>query len=167
MSDRIIEDGVVVGITYILTDAETGKVLDRNAGGEPFAFLHGTGSVLKGLEVGLAGMTEGDSFDLTLAPVDAYGERKGPGPQAVKRSEFRRDIPIREGMRFKAENSNGEEVALWITKVAGSRIYVDNEHPLTGKTLRFTGEVVMVREATESETEHGHSHGLTGEGHHH
>ena len=167
MSERTIQDGDIVAITYELTDAETGKVLDRNAGGEPFAFLHGKGQVLKGLEAGLTGQPEGHPFDLTLQPADAYGERKGPGPQAVKRSEFRRDIAIREGMRFKAENSKGEEVPLWITKVAGSRVYVDSEHPLTGKTLRFVGEVVLVRDATEEELAHGHAHGLTGEGHHH
>lgn len=167
MSERMIEDGAVVGITYILTDAETGKVLDRNAGAEPYAFLHGTGHVLKGLETGLTGLTEGSDFDLTLEPIDGYGERKGPGPQSVKRSEFRRDVQMREGMRFKAKNSDGDEVPLWVTKVAGSRIYVDTEHPLVGKRLRFVGNVAMVREATDSEREHGHAHGMTGEGHNH
>lgn len=155
MSDRTIEDGVIVGISYILTDCETGKILDRNAGGEPFAYLSGKGQVLKGLEAGLSGMTVGTEFDLTLDPCDAYGERKGPGPQAVKRREFRKDIRMREGMRFKHNNSKGEEVVLWVTNIAGSRVYVDTEHPLTGKTLRFTGKVEMIRDASEDEVAHG------------
>ncbi len=166
MSDRTIEDGAIVGITYTLTDVDNGKVLDRNAGGEPFAFLSGQGQVLKGLEAGLNGMAVGTEFDLTLEPADAYGERTGPGPQAVKRREFRKDVHMREGMRFKHNNSKGEEVILWVTKIAGSRIYVDTEHPLTGKTLRFTGKVELVRDATEEELAHGHAHGVHGHANH-
>jgi FKBP-type peptidyl-prolyl cis-trans isomerase SlyD len=166
MSDRIVEDGAIVGITYLLTDVETGKVLDQNAGGEPFAFLSGKGQILKGLAAGLEGMAEGSEFDLTLEPADGYGERKGPGPQAVKRREFRRDVHMTEGMRFKHNNSKGVEVVLWVTKIAGSRIYVDTEHPLTGKTRRFTGKVALVRDATEEEIAHGHAHGVHGHANH-
>lgn len=167
MSERTITDGDVVGISYVLTDADSGETLDQNAGGVPFAYLHGSGTIVKGLEAELAGKSEGYAFDVTLAPADAYGERKGPGPQAVKRSQFRRDIPLREGMRFKVENSNGEEVPLWITKVAGSRVYVDSEHPMVGRSLRFVGEVHVIRAATEEEVAHGHAHGIEGHAHHH
>ena len=166
MSDKTIEDGVIVGITYVLTDADTGEALEKTPETEPFAYLHGAGSAMPGLETGLAGKSEGDAFDLTLEAADGYGERTGPGPQMVKRSQFRRDIPIREGMRFKAPNSAGEDVNLWVTKVAGSRIYIDSEHPLVGRRLHFVGTVALVRDATEVEVQHGHAHGLHGNAQH-
>lgn len=166
MSERTISVGDVVGITYTLTDADSGEELDRISASEPFAYLHGTGSVVRGLEAGLTGLSVGSAFDLTLEPVDAYGERKGPGPQVVKRSEFRRDAPIRAGMRFTMKSSAGVEVALWVTKVAGSRVYVDSEHPLVGRRVRYAGQVALVRDASEVERQHGHAHGPHGHDHH-
>ena len=52
-----------------------------------------------------------------------------------------------------------------VLKVGQTMATVDTNHPLAGKTLTFTGEVVDVREATPEELSHGHAHGLGG--HHH
>jgi FKBP-type peptidyl-prolyl cis-trans isomerase SlyD len=42
---------------------------------------------------------------------------------------------------------------------------LDGNHPMAGKTLRFTVRVDDVRAATPVEIEHGHVHGE--HGHHH
>jgi FKBP-type peptidyl-prolyl cis-trans isomerase SlyD len=163
--ERAIGDGDVVVIRYTLTEADSGEVLDRSGDATPFAYLHGHGNIVPGLEAALAGRSVGHAFDLTLEPADAYGERKGPGPQPVPRREFRKDVHLAPGMRFKAKGSSGEEVPLWVIKVAGSRVYVDREHPLVGKRLRFVGEVLSVRDSDEHERAHGHAHGPDGHAH--
>jgi FKBP-type peptidyl-prolyl cis-trans isomerase SlyD len=42
---------------------------------------------------------------------------------------------------------------------------MDFNHPLAGKDLHFTGEILSIRNATEEEIAHGHVHGPGG--HHH
>ena len=42
---------------------------------------------------------------------------------------------------------------------------VDFNHPLAGTDLKFEGEILAVRAATQDEIDHGHAHGPGG--HHH
>src|SRR5262245_33065206 len=64
----------VVTIAYTLRNA-AGEVLDRSADGEPLAYLHGTGSLVPGLEKALEGRRAGDKLDVTVAPEEGYGAR--------------------------------------------------------------------------------------------
>jgi FKBP-type peptidyl-prolyl cis-trans isomerase SlyD len=163
---NVVADQQVVVIHYTLTDADTGETIEKT-GTEGLVYLHGAGTLLPAFEAQLAGKAEGAPFTITLPPADGYGERKGPGPQAIKRSELRKDAYIAPGMRFKAKGSNGQEVALWVVKVAGSRVWVDTEHPLVGKALTWNGTVTKVRPATDEERAHGHAHGVDGHAHAH
>ena len=51
-----------------------------------------------------------------------------------------------------------------ILEVLEKEVLIDFNHPLAGKDLHFTGEVVSVRAATPDEISHGHVHDGT---HHH
>ena len=42
---------------------------------------------------------------------------------------------------------------------------MDFNHPLSGTDLHFSGEILVVREASQEEIDHGHVHGEGG--HHH
>lgn len=165
MSDTI-EAGKVGIFHYTLTD-DDGAVLDSSSGRSPMAYLHGHGNIVPGLEKELVGKTAGDAFKAKLAPADAYGERQGPGAQAVHRSNFPKDFELVPGRPIRAEGSDGEPITLWITEVKGAQVYVDINHPLAGKTLHFDVEVVGVRAATADEVTHGHAHGVDGHAHHH
>lgn len=165
MSDAIAP-GMVGIIHYTLTD-DDGTELDSSRGRMPLAYLHGHNNIVPGLEAELAGKTIGAAFKASIAPKDGYGERQGPGPQAVHRSNFPKDFEATPGMPVRAQAGDGQPVTLWITDVKGAQIYVDINHPLAGKTLHFDVEVVGVREATADEKAHGHAHGPEGHAHHH
>lgn len=64
---------VVVNYTGSLTD---GSVFDSslNPGREPFTFTLGTGSVIKGWDLGVKGMKVGGKRKLTIPPELGYGE---------------------------------------------------------------------------------------------
>ena len=74
----------VVTIAYTLT-APDGEVLDTSEGGEPLAYVHGTGSLVPGLEAALEGKKKGDRFQVRVAPEQGYGERDEGLVQVIER----------------------------------------------------------------------------------
>ncbi|CAN6609048.1 peptidyl-prolyl cis-trans isomerase [Trichomonascus vanleenenianus] len=84
IEDRTVGDGPVakkgskVGVRYVGKLAN-GKVFDSNTKGKPFYFNLGKGEVIKGWDVGVAGMAvKGERRIVIPAPM-AYGKQKLPG----------------------------------------------------------------------------------------
>ena len=72
-----IGDTVTVHYTGWLTDGRNfDSSVDRN---EPFAFVLGTGQVIRGWDEGVAAMQVGDKARLTIPPDLAYGAGGYPG----------------------------------------------------------------------------------------
>jgi len=67
--------GNTVSMRYIgkLTD---GKIFDQNTSGKPLTFRIGSGDVIKGWDIGIAGMQVGGERQLTIPPAMAYGNKK-------------------------------------------------------------------------------------------
>ena len=165
MSDQIIAEDKVAVIHYTLTD-DDGKVLDSSFGGPPMAFLAGGQNIVPGLEAALMGKTNGDKVSVVVAPADGYGDRTGPGPQSVKKSEFGKQTSnLHEGRPLRMKASDGSDVTVWVTKMEGSRVWLDADHPLAGKNLHFEVSILEVRDSSEEERAHRHVHGPGG--HHH
>ncbi len=165
MSDTLIGQDSVVTIHYTLTNDE-GKVLDSSNGRAPLAYLQGHGNIVSGLEKELAGKAVGAKLSVDVPASEGYGERTGPGPQQVKKTEFGKDADkLREGMPFQAESSDGNVVTLWVAKIEGAWVHIDTNHPLAGQTLHFDVEIVDIRAATAEELAHGHVHGPHGHNH--
>ena len=156
-----IAANAVVYMHYTLTD-DTGKVLDSSSGGEPLAYLHGAGNIIKGLEKALDGKQAGDKLKVTVAPEEGYGVRDEAMVQKVPRRSFQGVRDLKPGMRFSVQGGHGQVV---VTQVQGDMVTVDGNHALAGVTLKFAVEVAKVREATAEELMHGHVHGPGG--HHH
>ncbi|MEM6926786.1 MAG: peptidylprolyl isomerase [Myxococcota bacterium] len=156
-----LEEGRVGLLMYALFDEE-GAILDGTTQGRLFAYLHGHGNLPEALEKVLEGMTEGTNFDETVS--DAFGPKTDVEPQRVRRNDLPKDVRDKAaaGMPFAAPGSDGTVHQLWITKVQGASVYLTPEHPLAGKTVRFTGQVTRVREATPAELDHGYAHGADG-----
>ncbi|GEM90702.1 MULTISPECIES: peptidylprolyl isomerase [Oceanithermus] len=149
----------VVTIAYTLT--VEGETVDQ---GE-LAYIHGHQQIIPGLEKEIEGRAAGESFEVTVAPEEAYGERNEEGVQVVPRSAFPDDAKVEVGEQFYAQDDQGNPLPLTVTKVEGEDVTVDFNHPLAGKTLNFAVEIKEVRDATPEELAHGHVHGPGG--HHH
>ncbi|MBA2321415.1 MAG: peptidylprolyl isomerase [Deltaproteobacteria bacterium] len=156
-----VEAGKVAILTFQIR-TEAGKTL-IDTGSEPFAYLHGRGGLVPGLEKALEGKEAGEEISVVLTPEEGYGLKSGPGPQPVPRSEFRRDVAIQPGVAFRVAGTDGEEITLYVTKVLGSKVWVDRNHPFAGETLHIDARVLGVRDATYEEAQHGHAHGITGQ----
>jgi FKBP-type peptidyl-prolyl cis-trans isomerase SlyD len=152
-----ITEKMAVSIHYVLTDG-AGTELDNSRNEKPMVYLHGTGQIISGLEKALYEKSVGDKFKVTIAPEDAYGERRDDMEQVVPMSMFEGMDNVEEGMQFHADASQGVDVVT-VTKVDGDNITIDGNHPLAGVALTFDVEVMDIRPATEDELSHNHIHG--------
>jgi FKBP-type peptidyl-prolyl cis-trans isomerase SlyD len=144
----MITKGKVVALRYTMSSA--GKLLDEVH--EPEEYVHGTGSIVPGLERTLTGKLSGDRFTVTLSAADGFGpKRQGAGPQGVPRATFPPEAELKVGMKFSAETPDGKPVTLYICKVDDDAVMVDTTHPYAGMRLRYEVEVMSVRDATPEE----------------
>lgn len=153
----------VVTIAYTVTD-EDGEVLDSAGADDPLAYLHGTGSIVPGLEAALDGRSAGDAIHVTLEPDDAYGLHDPELVAVASRAQFDEPDALEVGMQFEAEGDDGPEVVT-VVSIEGDDVTLDANHPLAGFTLTFDVQVLGVRAATAEELEHGHPHGEGGHEH--
>ncbi|KAI9810344.1 MAG: peptidylprolyl isomerase fpr4 [Pycnora praestabilis] len=70
--------GDKVGMRYI-GKHQDGKVFDANKKGKPFSFKLGSGEVIKGWDIGVAGMSVGGERRMTIPGNLAYGSKPPPG----------------------------------------------------------------------------------------
>lgn len=146
----------VVAIHYTLKN-DTGKVIDSSEGGEPLVYLHGAQNIIAGLEKALEGKVSDDALQVSIDPLEAYGEHNKELTQVVPKSMFEGVEKIEVGMEFQAQTEQGVEV-IRIAAVDGDDITIDGNHPLAGERLHFDVVVAEVREASEDELKHGHVH---------
>lgn len=159
-----VAENTVVSFHYALSDA-SGEALESSQGREPLAALIGAGNIIPGVERALIGHGPGDRVEVTVAPADAYGERREDHVQRVPKKYFRDAERLKVGMQTVLATRDGHQRVVTVAKIGSSVIDVDLNHPMAGRTLRFELEVVDVREASSEEIAHGHVHGPGG--HHH
>lgn len=158
-----VANDTVVQFNYTLTNKD-GEVLDQSRG-EPLAYLHGHRNIIPGLEEKMTGKKAGDTFKVTIAPEDAYGEFVAEAVQEVPRANFQGVDNIEVGMQFQSQTDDGHVMLVTVKEVNDDVVVVDGNHPLAGVELTFDVEIVDVRAATADEIAHGHAHGVGG--HHH
>ncbi len=154
----IIEDKKVVSLQFTVKNAETGDLIETSEGAEPLIYLHGFNNLVPGLENALTGKAVGDQYDVTVTPEEGYGVRDENMVQNVPMAAFQGIEKVEVGMEFTADSPEGP-VVVEVTKVENDMVTVDSNHPLAGVPLAFSGVIEDIREATESELEHGHIHG--------
>lgn len=155
-----IEKNQVVLFHYSVSD-EQGKVVESSRGGEPNAYLHGHGGIIRGLEEALEGREAGDTFSVTVTPDKAYGPRKADAVQRVPVKHLMGAKRWKPGMIAQVKTEQGPR-HVSVVKVGLKFADVDTNHPMAGKTLTFDVEIIEVRAADPEEISHGHAHGPGG-----
>ena len=151
----IIENNTVVTMEYSLC-LEDGTRIDSSDGKPPHIFLHGAGNIVPGLEVALAGHSEGAELDVKVLPTSGYGRRNEELVHKVPRTKFPPGA-IKLGMRFQGEGEHGRAV-LRVIGLDDDHVTVDSNHPLAGKILVFSVKILSVRPATPAEVAGGQAH---------
>ena len=160
-----IEANKVVSFHYSVNDGGDAPVDSSRERGEPLTVLIGQGNIIPGLEGALLGHVIGDRFEISVAPGDAYGERRAGFTQRVPKKYFEDGDKLRPGMSAVLQTRESGARMVVVQKIGSSVIDVDLNHPLAGKTLVFDVEVTDIRDATPEEIAHRHAHGAGGHEH--
>lgn len=154
-----IDKNSVVKFHYTVT--ETGKeLLESSKNNDALSVLVGHGAIIPGLEDALMGKQAGDQIEVTISPEQAYGERREGMTQRIPKKLFK-NAKLTPGMQVVLPTEMGQR-AMTILKVGMSVVDVDLNHPMAGKSLDFSVDVIDVRAASEEEIAHGHVHGEGG-----
>lgn len=146
----------VVSFDYEVRNSRS-ELLDSSENAAPMAYLHGYASIVPGLEKALEGRLAGDTLNVVVPPVEAYGLRDERRMGEVSRDIFPAGAEIKPGMRFRAQGAHGTDNVV-VVAVSDDTITVDANHPLAGETLTFNVTIREVRAATGEEIAHGHVH---------
>jgi FKBP-type peptidyl-prolyl cis-trans isomerase SlyD len=143
----------VASIEYSLRD-DSGELLDSSEESGALSYLHGSGTIIEGLERLLEGKEKGASFNAVIEPADAYGERDEGLVMEIPRSNFPVGESIEAGMQFQADTGSGPRI-FTVIEASDRSVTVDGNHPLAGERLHFEVRVADVRPATPEEIERG------------
>ena len=147
----------MVTLTYNLhIDDEKGEVIESATDEKPLQFLYGAGVMLPKFESHLAGLREGEPFQIKLSKNDAYGEVNQdalvdlPKHVFLVNGEFDTEL-IKVGNTVPMMSSNGQRLNGLVLEVGKDNVKMDFNHPLAGEDLYFSGKVLEVREASDEE----------------
>ena len=141
MAKAEIGDTVRVHYTGRLMD---GTIFDTSIGREPLEFTIGDGRLIPGFEKAVIGMNTGETKTVTLAPEEAYGPYLEELTADVDITQFPPHIKPEVGLHLQIRQDNGSVVDVVITRIVGTTVTLDANHPLAGKELIFDIELLEV-----------------------
>ena len=148
MTEETVAKQKVVTFTYVILD-ENRSVQEQSD--LPMSYLHGVdGKMFPKVESELEGKKVGDVVEVTLAPVEAFGERD----PSLTFDDVIENVPPefqQIGAEATFQNDAGEQVSMTVTRIENGKVYLDGNHPCAGKTMTFQVTVKDIREATTEE----------------
>ena len=147
----------MVSVTYELKlDGKDGEVFEKAGKDSPLVFLYGSGMMLPAFEIGLSNKNINDTFEISIAAADAYGEVNEEAIVDLPKHIFMVDGKIDQelitpGNSVPMMSTSGQRMEGLVVSVDENTVQMDFNHPLAGEDLFFTGEVLEVRDATAEE----------------
>ena len=151
-------DHQFLAVHYQLHSVKDGeRTLEEQTSREhPFQFISGFGVSLEALEQHVLPLSPGTEFDFTLSPAEAFGDYIPEGVHKLPRDVFEIDGKfdaqhIYPSAIITLNDNQQNRIMACVKKVEPDGVTIDTNHPMAGKTLNFTGEVIENRPATNDE----------------
>ncbi len=139
-----IKNGDKVKIEYLGT-LEDGTVFDSSERHSALLeFEVGAKQVIKGFENAVIGMENGEEKEIKLRPEEAYGYHDDQLIKNVPKDKMPDGEEIKPGMLLGLSLPNGAQVPAKVVEITDTRVIIDLNHPLAGKTLNFKIKVVDI-----------------------
>jgi FKBP-type peptidyl-prolyl cis-trans isomerase 2 len=108
-------------------------------------FTIGSRKVLRGLSLGIIGMTQGDQKRFTLEPAQAYGPVQLRLIREIPRTRIPSDIVLRVGKRLTVtEKASGRHRRVRVVEIKPNSVVVDGNHRHAGKVIRLDVKLISV-----------------------
>jgi peptidylprolyl isomerase len=134
-------DSVKVHYTGKLTD---GTIFDDSLNREPLEFTIGRNNLIAGFENAVLDMNVGEWKTVTIPPEQAYGPHMKEMVVEVERKLLPKDLAPVIGAQLQVSQEQGKEIVVSITKITGTHVTLDANHPLAGKDLVFEIKLVDI-----------------------
>jgi len=153
MSEQKVGDNKYVELTYKVIDQKSGMVLTQVE--YPIGYVHGVNEILApSVMMELEGKSTGDVIEV---PIDC-NQLYGPRDESLVLSFPLREVPEEYhevGMSILMESDTGKTKTFIVTQLDRRTITIDGNNPLSGREVIFRLEILLVRDATDEEIEHG------------
>ena len=138
-----VQSGVTIKIHYHgrLSD---GSTFDSSEGRSPLEFKVGSGSVIKGFDDGVQGMTIGEKKTIEIPFAQGYGPEDLTMIIEFPADRLPEDLKPEVGMQLNMNNASGEQFPVVITEITDENVILNANHPLAGKDLIFDLELVEI-----------------------
>ena len=151
--------GKFVEYSYKLYNDANGELFFETPKDAPDQMVYGvTPGIVPGLLTVMEGLSQGDKFEVTLPPVAAFGDRNDDLVMTLDKEIFMRDGKLAEEVKegavlpmLTADNLRVDGKIIGID----DKIKMDFNHPFAGLTVRYAGEIELVREATPEDLPKG------------
>ncbi len=155
-NEQKVGPGKYVKYAYKLYNDADGELLFEAKAEAPDEMVYGVShEVVPGLIAALKDLGAGDRFEVTLPPQAAFGERYDENVVTLEKEIFERDGKLAEEVKVGAElpmmTAEGFRILGRVLEIGDKDIKMDFNHPFAGKTVKYEGEVVEVRDATPEE----------------
>ena len=159
----MITENKIVKVTYDLyvdgREAGQEELMERATADHPLIYCHGRQMMLPAFEAGLEGKEAGESFDIRIPALDAYGEYDDEAVLTLAKELFCIDGKFDDervyvGNIVPMTTAEGQIINAQVAEITEDNVTIDLNHPLAGENLHFVGKVLEVRDATEEELAH-------------
>jgi FKBP-type peptidyl-prolyl cis-trans isomerase SlyD len=149
MNEMTVANNRVIEVEFRIND-ESGYLLETTDPDQPISFVQGSGSLLADIERALEGKGIGEEISLKLPPEKAFGYINAELNKVVSINELDLgDTPLEVGESIVLDEDG---LITWtVYKVVGDEVYLDGNHPYSGKTLGFWVKVVGIKDSRKSE----------------
>jgi len=123
---------------------EDDTVFNRTDRSTPIEFTVGEGKMLPKIENAVKGMKAGEKKSIKLKPEEAFGERREDLIKDVPRDAIALDREPEVGATLLLMADNERAFPATIVKVEKETLSIDLNHPLAGKNVIITIEVLAI-----------------------
>lgn len=154
-----VELGKYVELAYeifVVNDTDQTSVYKFTAD-KPDRFIFGQDlGMIEAFVNNIGALSMGDKFDFTLNPEEAFGERNPEMVMDIPRTTFEVDGEFDNervfvGAMVPMQTSEGYRIDGLVKAIDEENVTLDFNHQLAGERVRYTGEVLLVRDATPEE----------------
>jgi len=138
----MIADGKTVRIHYTGT-LNDGTQFDSSAGRDPLEFETGSGMVIPGFDSAVRDMNVGGKKTVTIPAAEAYGEAREEMIGNLPKDRFPPEMELAVGMQLQMMGPQGP-LGVVVNAITDEFVTIDANHPMAGKDLTFTLELVEV-----------------------